>query len=56
MPLVLLDVAIEPLSLSAAAAELLAGVASAPLSFFLLGATGRTGLPFCRRRSRVATS
>jgi hypothetical protein len=40
------DVAIDPFSLSATAAESLTGVASAPLSFFLLGATGRTGLPF----------
>jgi dTDP-4-dehydrorhamnose reductase len=46
MPLVSRDVAIDPFSLSATAAEPLTGVASAPLSFFLLGATGRTGLPF----------
>lgn len=32
--------------LSATAAEPLTGVTSEPLSFFLLGATGRTGLPF----------
>jgi len=37
---------IDPFSLSATAAEPLTGVASTPLSFFLLGATGRTGLPF----------
>jgi hypothetical protein len=33
-------------ALSATAAERLAGVAATPLGFFLLGATGRTGLPF----------
>lgn len=46
MPSVSRDVAIDPLSLSATAAEPLTGVASVPLSFFLLGATGRTGLRF----------
>jgi putative NADH-flavin reductase len=40
------NLTIDPCSLSATAAEPLAGVASTPLSFFLLGATGRTGLPF----------
>lgn len=40
------NLTIDPLSLCATAAEPLIGVASAPLSFFLLGATGRTGLPF----------
>lgn len=40
------SLAIDPFSLSAIAAEPLTGVASTPLSFFLLGATGRTGLPF----------
>lgn len=37
---------IDPFSLSATAAEPLTGVASTALSFFLLGASGRTGLPF----------
>jgi hypothetical protein len=37
---------IDPFSLSATAAEPLTGVASTHLSFFLLGTTGRTGLPF----------
>jgi hypothetical protein len=46
MPLVSRNVTIDPFSLSATAAEPLTGVASTPLSFFLLGATGRTGLPF----------
>ncbi len=40
------SLAIDPFSLSAIAAEPLIGGASTPLSFFLLGATGRTGLPF----------
>jgi hypothetical protein len=40
------NLTIDPFSLSATAAEPLTGVASMPLSFFLLGATGRTGLPF----------
>jgi hypothetical protein len=33
-------------SLSATAAESISGVVATPLRFFLLGATGRTGLPF----------
>jgi len=37
---------VDPSSLSATAAEPMTGVAATPLSFFLLGATGRTGLPF----------
>ena len=40
------DTAAYPVSLSAVAAEPLDGVAPRPLSFFLLGATGRTGLLF----------
>jgi hypothetical protein len=46
MPLESRKVEIDPFSLSATAAEPLIGVASTPLSFFVLGATGRTGLPF----------
>lgn len=40
------DTAAHPVSLSAVAAKPLDGVAPRPLSFFLLGATGRTGLLF----------
>ena len=40
------DTASNAVSFSALASEALDGVAPKPLSFFLLGATGRTGLPF----------
>ena len=40
------DMASDSVSFSALAAKSLNGVAPRPLSFFLLGATGRTGLPF----------
>lgn len=49
MPLVSRNVTIDPFSLFATAAEPLTGIASAPPNFFLLGATGRTGLPFPKR-------
>ena len=55
MPLVSRDVAIDPFSLSAKAAEPLTGVASALLSFFPLGATGHGLALVCRRHSRMAT-
>jgi hypothetical protein len=38
--------AVNPSSLSATAAESMTGIAATQLSFFLLGSTGRTGLPF----------
>ncbi len=40
------DMASDSVLFSALAAKSLNGVAPRPLSFFLLGATGRTGLPF----------
>ena len=40
------DTASNSVSFSALASEAMDGVAPKPLSFFLLGATGRTGLPF----------
>ena len=40
------DTARHPVLLSGVAAESLDGVAPKPLNFFVLGATGRTGLPF----------
>ena len=40
------DTVSNSVSFSALASESLDGVAPKPLSFFLLGATGRTGLPF----------
>lgn len=46
IPLGSRDRTTDPFSLSGTAAGPLAGVASVPLSFFLLGATGRTGSRF----------
>ena len=40
------DTVSNSVSFSALASEAMDGVAPKPLSFFLLGATGRTGLPF----------
>jgi hypothetical protein len=56
MPLVSRNVTIDPFSLSATAAEPLTGVASTPLSFFLLGATGRTGLRRTHPSGRIECS